>query len=126
MPAYKLPNGDVTDDQNLYTLVWRQLGTLMETLVPGMRLTGFDPEHNGGTLKFHIGQTTLLLPPWFIQRLADNTRTATGKKLHALKVRAQKCETCEVKVHTVGRGRTRRFCSDCLVLRTKLGKVSHD
>lgn len=116
MDNHKLPNGDTTDSLALYLATWKQLGGIVEALVPGLKLTQFNPD-----LQFRIGQTNITLPVWFVLRLAENARTSTGKKLHPLKLRPANCEMCKRRIHSTGPGRDRRFCHDCIVLRRKGG-----
>ena len=115
MNSYRLPNGDITDDQTLYTRQWYALAhVITDTVLPKSRLIAFDPD-----LQFDVGGVSLTLPVWFVQALAQNTRSKSGKKFRLKEARASKCETCKRRIHTSGAGRTRRFCADCLVVRRK-------
>lgn len=117
MRTYKLPNGDVTDDQTLYQRQWNQLAQVItDHVLPHAKLTAFDPD-----LQFSVAGHLLVLPVWFVLAIAKNLRTGTGKKFKLKVARASECEMCKRLIHTMGAGRTRRFCADCLVVRQKLG-----
>ena len=115
MTTYKLPNGDVTDDQTLYQRQWNQLAQVItDVVLPQSRLASFDPN-----LTFDVAGHSLTLPVWFVQAIAKNTSSVTGKKFRLKEARVSNCEMCKATIHTMGAGRTRRFCSDCLLLRKK-------
>jgi hypothetical protein len=120
MPTYTLPNGGTTDDEQLYQRLWREVALVVETLVPGARVTEF-----GETMSFSVvGQEQpLVLPLWLIQTLVKTARPMNGRAFKLAAVRTQACESCGTPVHTSGAGRTRRFCSECMVVRVKLRTV---
>lgn len=117
MATYKLPNGEVTDSQQLYLKLWTELGSVIEALVPGAKLAEFD-----SNLSFNVPgrESRLVLDVWFVETLARTARPADGRKFRMSAVRTEKCKLCEKPVHTVGAGRTRLFCPECLVIHTKL------
>lgn len=120
MPTYRLPNGSTTDDQTLYNKLWQELTHVVETLVPGAKAVPFDELLNH-KLTFTVpGQEQLVLPVWFIQTLIKTARPVLGPKFKVAALRTQKCESCGIPVHTSGAGRTRRFCSECIIVRAKL------
>lgn len=115
MNTYRLPNGEVTDDETLYHRQWNQLAQVVtDYLLPSAKLVAYDPQ-----LQFDVKGETLVLPAWVVLELVKNARTKSGKKFKLKEARASVCETCKRTIHTMGAGRTRRFCGDCLVLRQK-------
>jgi hypothetical protein len=40
---HRLPNGDLTEDEDLYVSSWTELGKKVEKFFPNYRLYGFDP-----------------------------------------------------------------------------------
>lgn len=115
MTTYRLPNGEVTDDENLYHRQWNQLAQVVtDYLLPSAKLVAYDPQ-----LQFDVKGEPLVLSAWVVLELAKNARTKTGKKFKLKAARASNCEMCKRTIHTMGAGRTRRFCNDCLVLRKK-------
>lgn len=123
MRLYKLPNGQETDDVNVYSKMWRGLAGVIEKLVPGAKLAAFDPN-----LTFNIDgrEGQLTLSPWFVATLAQNARATDGKKFRLPPVRVNPCKMCEKPIHTSGRGRTRQFCTECIVVRAKLRGAKED
>lgn len=117
MPSYKLPNGGITEDQQLYSTLWRELGHVVETLIPHAQLAAFDPN-----LTFNVPghEAQLVLPPWFVEELVRSARPINGRKFKLSNVRTIECKVCGRPVHSIGAGRTRVFCADCLVVHTKL------
>lgn len=116
MPTYTLPNGDKTHDQQLYSRVWRELGSVVERLIPGTMLSAFDPD-----LQFTMKDgPSLTLPAWAVEQLAQHARPVVGGKFKLTRVRTKECVECGVPVHSIGPGRDRRFCADCMVVRVKM------
>lgn len=110
--TYRLPDGSVTDTLKVYLHAWRLFARHIEALT-GWHLTSFDPD----MVLAHEG-VSVVLPLTFAQALVDGHQQALARagKLKPPKValRVTNCRDCGVEVHSVGRGRTRMFCRECV------------
>lgn len=117
----QLPNGEQTQDAEIYRQVWTELGEPVAALT-GWRLTGFDPDF---TYEAPDGQTVTLSRA-FVEGLITGLKLRGSNKkgpeldLKRTALRTSACTQCGAVLHQLGKGRPRRFCADCLLLRKKL------